>query len=115
MAKKDLVPFSSLTVTDHFQGMTLNFQRIDLLSEIEKDVVSEIITVTGTITYTTALSSAEGVVAVLATPPVAGACFVSTSVVASSGTIIVNVWSNAFAASVIATPIQYVAVGVMNL
>lgn len=91
-----------------------NFTRLENVFERMADVIVGTTTVTGSATVNTGLAVVDGVVCGFATDPVAGACFISAAP-GSAGTITIRVLTSAFALSVTAISIRWVAIGELVL
>ncbi len=115
MAPLDLQKVSSAEPTLDHALIAYNFERIDVASEVVKDVVQARVNVTGSVTLVTGLASVEGVVASLSSDSVAGAAFVNAYRIVNSNQIVITVWSSTFVLSTIPAAVTYIAVGVMAL
>lgn len=109
MARIRLLPgYSPLSVEQ-------NFQRIENMSEATLDLDQGRVLVTGSIVVTTRLSRVDRIALTLGVTPVAGACFIAgypySLAAGPPNQIVIAVYTNAFVASVIATAIEWTAIG----
>lgn len=91
-----------------------NFSRLENVFERMQDVMNGVTMVTGDATFATGLASVDGCTACLGVDASAAAAYVSCSPT-SAGQMRVRVFTSAFALSITAVSIQWVAVGELVL
>jgi len=91
-----------------------NFNRLENVFERMEDVLSGTVQVTGDLTFATGLTTVTQAVACLRTDPSAAAAYVAC-IPQAGGTVRVRVFTNAFALSVTAVFIQWMAAGELTL
>lgn len=99
---------------DIAQQVNDNFTRLENMFDIILDTIVGTAICNGSINIQTGLSTVQGATACLATIPTAAACFVQCAV-GSSGIITVSVYTNTFALSSTAVPINWSASGELVL
>lgn len=115
MGYADLETFSELEGYAHPQYIANNFERLDLLSEVEKDVVGGTVSVTGSLVVTTNLATVEIVVACFTTTVAIAAThpFVTADIGPNANQITLKTWTSAYAASAVAATVNYIAIGTL--
>lgn len=115
MAKLDLRTFSQLqNGAPDPNYVAANFERIDLLSEIERDVQFGLASITGSGSTQTGLAVVEGIVVCLASSPIPQACFL-TAGPGTGGLVNITVWDNAFVPSTVGASVRYIVVGFLAI
>lgn len=113
MPKLGLRPFSVIEEgAEAYFGY--NFMRIENVFEQMEDVKTGIVTITGQGDVNTGLATVEGVTAAFTTNPSAGAAYI-VCFPAGAGLITIRVLTNAFAVSITAMSIRWIAVGELVL
>ncbi len=113
MPKLGLRPYSIIEEgLDQYLGY--NFSRIENVFERLLDVATGVVAVTGQASVATGLATVGGGVAAFTTDPSAGAAFISC-VPAAQGQITIRVLTSAFALSITAVSIRWIAVGELVL
>lgn len=113
MPKLGLRPYA--TIDEGLESyIGYNFARLENVFERIQDVMVGSTVVTGTATFATGLATVDGCVACLGVDPSVGAAFVQCSI-GASGQITVRVLTSAFAVSVTAVTVRWVAVGELVL
>lgn len=113
MPKLGLRPFSVIEEgAEAYFGY--NFMRIENVFERMEDVVTGLVSVTGQADINTGLATVDGCVAAFTTDPSAAAAYL-VCFPATAGLITVRVLTNAFAVSITAVSIRWIAVGELVL
>ena len=113
MPKLGLRPYATIEEgLDQYLGY--NFQRLENVFERVEDVVTGVSAVTGAASISTGLAVVDGAVAAFVTDPTANAAYVSC-VPGSAGQITIRVLTSAFALSITAVSIRWIAVGELVL
>jgi hypothetical protein len=113
MPKLGLRPYA--TIDEGLESyIGYNFARLENVFERTQDVMVGSTVVTGDATIATGLATVDGCVACLGVDPSANSAFVQCSI-ATTGQIRIRVFTSAFAVSVTAVTVRWVAVGELVL
>ena len=113
MPKLGLRPFAVLE--EGLEGyLSYNFNRLENVFERIDDVTSGSISVAGSLTFATGLTTVSGAVACLSSSPSVNAAYVACTP-QSGGTIQVRVYNTGMALSIVGVTVQWVATGELTL